>query len=344
MTRNAWVVAALCALAPVGAAAAPLCVVSGKEVQSFIVDLAPKGSTPFKLRVFGVAARVRPAEDDAPAEVEVKGALEFTARAATWAVPYTLKKRTDAASGLVRVAPATSGFHARNKGRWVDADLRLGEVELHGLHFRCDDLTLDAVPNPPHKGGEPHGQPFMAKESKLTVHHAPGEGPTVDVVLGDRRSQLEVHRLHAQGKWWQVTAQWPTGTLLVGWVEADKLEPLPAGKHELSDFTPRPPCNDELAPRAGTTLAEATVQAGTPVFAERLVGEWAVVRKPLQATVRHKPGEEWVELVKVPGVASAATCPFSATMLDHAWVRRGQVTFADAPPAPPAETPAPAAE
>jgi hypothetical protein len=47
--------------------------------------------------------------------------------------------------------------------------------------------------------------------------------------------------------------------------------------------------------------------------------------------VRYTPGERWVELVGVPGFATADECE-TATVLDEAWVPRTAVKLSDEVP------------
>jgi hypothetical protein len=46
--------------------------------------------------------------------------------------------------------------------------------------------------------------------------------------------------------------------------------------------------------------------------------------------VRYTPGERWVELVGVPGFATADECE-AGTVLDEAWVPRAAVKLPDEP-------------
>jgi hypothetical protein len=61
------------------------------------------------------------------------------------------------------------------------------------------------------------------------------------------------------------------------------------------------------------------------VLADRLF-EWAVVRSGDRVTVRYRPNESWVELVRVPGIGSPAEC---GSELADAWVARSSVHFPD---------------
>jgi hypothetical protein len=77
----------------------------------------------------------------------------------------------------------------------------------------------------------------------------------------------------------------------------------------------------------------ATVAAGTQVYAERLIGPWATVKSDAKLSVRYRPGDEWVEILQVPGIASASECATS-TVLEEAWVQRKTVQLPAEPATP----------
>lgn len=319
-------------LAPVAAEAKGACVVSGKVAGAMVVTVASKDGPPVKVRVRDVPVTVKPPEvsvaGPAPGgdltRVSVKGALSFDGTAELGHVPYQIKRYVDAANGMVRLAPGTEGLSVRARRGWAEVDLTLGGVTMRGLHVPCDALTLEDVARPElGSHGEREGERWVAAGSKLTFRHGPGRGPSMDVEVSESAS-AELHRLETSGAWMRVTTQWADGTSLTGWVQRSELKPAPPG-HQVGEPLVAPSaCAHGLAEREGARTVKAPVAPGSQVYAERLIGPWATVRATEPLTVRYRPGDEWVQLVEVPGIASAVDCE-SASVLETAWLQRKAV-------------------
>lgn len=301
------------------------CAIEGKAIEPMVVEVAASGRPPFKLRIEGLPAVVRPPEKDDPARVEVRGAFAFEATAPRDKIPYKPKRAVDSANGMLHLAAGVEGISARARGKWVDAEITLGDVKLRGVTLPCDVLTLDAVASPTIESRERHPDVWEAAVRILHFRHDRGAGPAMEVELDGNLSAHEFNRTETHGGWMRVNSHWGDGTTLIGWVDAKELKKPGTRSTELGDFHPAPPaCTREPAPRAGTKTVSATVTPGTQVFAERLIGPWATVKTADKLTVRYRPGDEWVEIIQVPGIASASECATS-TVLEEAWVQKKNV-------------------
>jgi hypothetical protein len=301
------------------------CVIEGKSVPAMVVDVAPREATPFRLRVEGLPVQVEPGGLETPATVRVKGALAFEARLSATEIPARTRRAVEDLSGMVRLAPATEKLtlHANVRARLVDADVRIGGVELHGLVLPCDALTLDDV-TPPKPSLEDDGSPrFVATGKRLHLRGQPGKGPSLEVALDDPDA-LELKRVEEQGGWMRVTSRWPDGTMLHGWVKRDELAAAGAHHERIGELSPVGAAGCVEAPRAAMAherVVAAPVAPGTQVFAARYLGAWAKVVDGGKLQVRFRPKDDWVEIVGAPGIASATGCATS-TALNDAWVPR----------------------
>ncbi|HEX4462233.1 MAG TPA: hypothetical protein VIA18_29860, partial [Polyangia bacterium] len=222
--RQALAVAAALVL-PATASARGTCVVAGKKPAPLVVTVVPKGATPFKLRIEGLAASIATGGLEQPALVTVRAPLAFTATIAADAIPARTKRGVDAASGLAHLAAATEKLTLRAdvRGSRVEADVRLAGVELRGLNLPCDALTLDDVPDPKpqlvdHEGGE-----RASPAGKLLHLRATANGGPAMIVAVDDPAALELRVTERAGEWKRVTARWADGTTIAGWAVASEL-------------------------------------------------------------------------------------------------------------------------
>jgi hypothetical protein len=343
MWRGAWMLAVV-----VAASAAPAraqrhghgtCVVAGKKVPPFVVDIAAKGATPFKLRVDGLAAEVATGGLEQPAVVTVHAPLAFSATVAADGIPARTRRAVDALNGMAHLAAATEKLtlHAALRPRQVDVTARLGGVELRGLILPCDALTLDDVEPPRPQLVDSDGAERFAPAGKLLhLHTAPGQGPTMEVAL-DEGQTLELRRTEEQGEWVRVTSRWADGTTIAGW--ARKSELGPARAHEIvGDALPSvATCTLEATTRGAERIVDAAVAVGTEVYAARYLGPWARVTQGERLRVRVRPKDDWVEIVGAPGLASVTECASSTALLD-AWVPRAAAKLPQEPAAPASPT------
>lgn len=303
------------------------CALATKRSPPLVVEVAPKEVSPFKLRLVGVAATIEPGGLETPAAVHVTGALVFDARLGNDQIPARLARAVDDRSGMVHLARATERLtlHANVRAKLVDADVELPGVTLRGLTLPCDALTLEEV-EPPEASLEDAGETrYVAKGAALHLRSAPGgRGAAIEVAVADPGA-LELARVEEQAGWMRVTAGWPDGTTLQGWVKRDELV-LEGVRHErVGELVPRageaPTCEPPRV-AANERIVTARVAVGTRVFAARYLGPWAKVVDGSKLLLRVRPKDDWVELVGVPGVACA---------LDDAWIARAAATLADAP-------------
>jgi hypothetical protein len=338
MTR-VWVAAAMVAWGTGAQAKEKLCTVEGQAVESFVVEVPAKRGPVLKVRVEKVRAVAHPPEEPGPARVEVHGALEFEGTAAWDKLPYTPRQFVDATNGMVRLAPGLEGLAVRARGKWAEADLTIGGVRMRGLILPCDALTLDAVAHADLESVPSDENAWLAAGKTLRFRSGPGSGATLDVELTGGAGELDLHRTEKQGAWSRVSSHWIDGTTLTGWVKQSDLKRPEPRSSELADLPivpVAPSCAHDPEAGPGFKLAQAVVQAGTAVLADRLF-EWATVRAGDKLTVRYRPQDSWVEIVGASGIASAGDCP-RATVLEEAWVPRASVQI----PGEPNKTPAPA--
>jgi hypothetical protein len=314
------------------------CTVGATKSVPFFVDVTPKGAARIALYVRDQRVTLTPAVE-APARVHLTGALELDAVAAPDRLPLRIATDTDAYNAMVHLARDTGGvpggivLHKVVRGSYAEVDVRVGDVKIAGLLLPCSALTLDAVAPPEMSGGETGDEDrFVAKTNVLHLRAFPNRGSQIDLELG-QPDAIEFRRVEAQGRWWRISHVWLDGTSLDGWVQADALAPAKHGAlHDSPGYEPptSTPCTRAPKARDNERLARATIAAGTKVFAGRDVGEWATVRTTEPVTVRYLARDEWMELVTVPGLASASECPEGSTVLEDAWVPRAAVHLLDA--------------
>ena len=344
--RQALALAAALAL-PAPASARGTCVVAGKKPAPLVVTVVPKGATPFKLRVAGLAASIATGGLEQPALVTVRAPLAFTATIAADAIPARTKRAVDAASGLAHLAAATEKLtlHADVRSSRVEADVRLAGVELRGVNLPCDALTLDDVPEPKpqlvdHEAGD-GGERASPAGKLLHLRAAANGGPAMTVAVDDPAA-LELRVTEHAGEWKRVTARWADGTTIVGWAAASELaapslhEALGDALHGASGSG----CVLGPKTRENERITTATVANGTDVYAARYLGAWAKVVDGRGLRVRLRPKDDWVEIVAAPGLTSVDECIDSTVLLD-AWIPRAaaqlppdNATAATAKPAP----------
>jgi hypothetical protein len=348
---SVWLLAAAAAVGPTHVWAADVakeqtavrghgtCVVAGKKVSPFVVDVAPKGASPFKLRVEGLAAEVATGGLEQPALVTVRTPLAFVATVAADGIPARTRRTVDAFNGMVRLAPATEKLtlHAALRSRQVDATVRLGGVELRGLILPCDALTLDDVTPPNLQLVEGEGGEHFAPAGKLLHWRTgPGQGPTMEVAV-DEPQALDLRRTEEHGDWVRVTTRWPDGTTLAGWVRRQELA-APSGHGLVGDNLPlAATCTLGPTTRGAERIVDAPVATGTEVYAARYLGPWAKVADGSKLRLRVRPKDDWVEIVVAPGLASVTECASSTVLLD-AWVPRAAAKLpAEVAPAAPSD-------
>lgn len=312
------------------------CVVEGKKTTPFVVEVAPKEATPFKLRVEGLPVAVETGGSEQPATVHVKGALTFDAHVRAQDIPARTKRTVEALSGTITLAAATEKLTVRAalRANRADVDVKLPGVELRGVILPCDALTLDDV-NPPKPVLEDDGSPRWVPTGK-TVHlrNGAGKGETIEIAVEDP-SDLELKRVEEQQGWMRVTSRWPDGTVLHGWVARAEVQPEGAHHERIGDLTPTGAnaCTELPLTGFNERVAAAPVAAGTVVYAARYLGAWGKVVDGSKLTVRFRPKDDWVEIVKAPGLASVTNCAGNTSVIIDAWIPRASARLpADAPP------------
>ncbi len=305
------------------------CTVEGKPVEPFIVDVTPKGPSALTLhiRVGDTPVSVRPELTDQPAHVEVQGALAFEGSAAR--VPYRIRRNLDV-NGILDLPVGTGGLsiHRFLRGKLVDAQLTIGDVEIRGLVLPCDALGIVGPPAPePPASEEELGERVTPAERILHVQQRPGSGAKAVLELKGAPGELELRIIESEGRFHRVSTHWLDGTVLTGWVAKEELRPAGPARAELELPPPAPPaCTPVTTPKsqARSRIVVATIAPGTQVFSSRYVGPWAKVRLGEGITIRYRQKDDWVELVRVPGIATESECP-GDTLLDDAWVPRAAV-------------------
>lgn len=310
------------------------CVVEGKKTAPIVVEVAPREASPFRLRVEGVPVAVETGGLEQPATVHVKGALVFDGHVRAADIPARTRRSVESLNGTVTLAAATEKLTVRAalRARSVEVDVKLPGVELRALTLPCEALTLDEV-NPPKPVLEDDGSPHLVPTGKL-VHllNTPGKGAAVEIAVDDP-SDLELKRVEEQGSWLRVTSRWPDGTTIHGWVAKSEVQAAGAHHERIGDLSPPATSCTEL-PLAGANerVVSAHVAAGTQVFAARYLGPWARVADGSKLTVRFRPKDDWVEIVKAPGLASVTNCAGNTTVIVDAWIPRAAARLpADGP-------------
>jgi hypothetical protein len=302
------------------------CSVEGKAVMPFVVTVAPKEAASFKLRVSAVPATITPGGLGQPPAAHVKAPIVFDGTV-EGEVPVRTRRATEALNGLLRLAPATEKLtlHANVRARIVDAEVRIGGALFRGLLLPCDALTLDSVAEPEGKllRDHPDAQRFTAAGALLHVRGEPHGGAAMEVALDDPEA-LELRQTEANGDWIHVTAEWPDGALLVGWIKRDELKQAGMAHERLGDV-PRLP-GDNCAPTTHEQpqTVSVDVKAGTQLYAARFIGAWARLAEGKKLTVVLSPRDEWLRVTELPHVDAVddAGCVLP---LDSAWITRAAV-------------------
>jgi hypothetical protein len=312
------------------------CVIEGKKTAPIVVEVAPREASPFKLRVDGLPVAVETGGLEQPATVHVKGALVFDGHAQAADIPARTKRSVESVSGMVTLAAATDKLtvHAALRANRADVNVRLPGVELRGVILPCDALTLDDV-NPPKPTLEDDGSSRVVPTGKLVhLRNAAGKGEAMEIAVEDP-SDLELKRVEEQGSWLRVTSRWADGTMIHGWVPKSEVQAAGTHHERIGDLSPLASVGCSELPLTATNerIAPAHVAVGTQVFAARYLGAWAKVADGSKLTVRFRPKDDWVEIVKVPGLASVTSCAGNTTVVVDAWIPRAAAKLpADAAP------------
>jgi hypothetical protein len=224
-------------------------------------------------------------------------------------------------------------------GDQVETDITLGGMRLRGVLLPCAALTLDEVAAAEMSAGsrDDSEERVVARGRLLHLRGYPGRGSQIDMEFDEQPDAIEFLRTDTDGPWWRVSHVWLDGTSVDGWVHRDELMPKKGGVlHDSPGFEPPTPvsCSREPRARNNEQLARGTVTPGTRVYAARGIGPWATVKTLEPVTLRYLSHDDWMEIVSVPGLVSAAECPEKSTVLEDAWVPRSAVKLLP----PPAET------
>jgi hypothetical protein len=298
------------------AGAVKLCVVEGKSVEPMVVTVQPDGGSPMRVHVQGVAASAKLPDAPGPASVEVRGSLQFAGTIAVDKLPLKPREAVTSANAMLRLAAGTTGFDVHTRGKWVEGDLVIVGVRFKNVVLPCAGLTLDAVTAKPEQPFEPDGEVWVSAQPTITFRSAAGSGPSM---LVENAEGLELQRIEKSGAWMRLKSRFPDGSSLTAWAKASDVKRLDRRRDVGELPIVPPPCTRTAQARAGEKLATVVVAPNTPVSADRLF-RWATTSGTTPLTVRYRPGEHWVELIGVPGLAGGTECPEHSTVLDEAWL------------------------
>jgi hypothetical protein len=305
-------------------AAARVCEWKGKPSERWVVDVQPKGVTPFKIALTGVPIVVRPEGVGQPSTVEVQGALAF--RGTAEEVPVRTARAVDL-NGMLDLPAGIGGFrlHRLVSARLVDGELQMGDLTFRGLMVPCDALTLSDVAAPGLVAvDEEQGDLFRPAAATLHLRSGPGRGAAVELAITGKLEAFALRRTEEAGEWWRVRTRWPDGSELTAWVRKGELVAAPRRAGDLFDATGGLSCPGEADEPAGSQVATAPVAPGTQVYGARYLGPWGKVVDGQAITVRFRQKDDWVELLSVPGLAGVGVGSCAARLGD-AWVPRAAV-------------------
>lgn len=283
------------------------------------VWVRPRGAPAFSIDVHEVSITAKPSASDAPASLDINGAIRF--RAQRKLASYTVATAIDTNAGLLHLDPGARIADARLlKDALVGAIVIASRDTPEGIDLQpelvatpvsiaCDHLTLDSVPvsAPGTRAGDQTWWVPRWHERAVRLAAEPESAAQtllIRAVTAGAGRLLAFERVEQRGQWMRV-AYASDGVVARGWVRTSAWLAAPDAGGVATN-----PSEDQTATRvtrfAGTARYEgpARVAVGTTVYAEPPRGEWATVQRRDGFVVRDD-GSEWVALTRIPGVSGA---------------------------------------
>jgi hypothetical protein len=328
------------ALSAKTSAAGPACLVRGNHVELQDVTVQPRGVEPFTVDIQDVPATIKIAPyAGGAATIEVQGPVRFTAqRKNLW---LTLDQDFASADGLVSMRRGSKLVHAHLDGNAVVAaavvyynDVLSGEDKdadefVVPVKVPCSTLTLDKIDDEAlatvyendEVAAAPRGATWWEPKSeayRVRIYAQPtASARFVDIVHQGCSNCIEFVEVGKLGGWLNVQS-YGEGVLARGWLHRSTVKPGLgngrgwgcSGDHRHSVI---------WAPRKKNLIyaGPAKIPATTQVYARPGEAVWATVAEDIEVQVRCYAGDNWAQLVQVPGVTSWS----------HAYVPRSAVVI-----------------
>jgi hypothetical protein len=301
---------------------------------------------PLLLWVFDAQVVLLPSDDPHGVWlVEGLGPLEFNGafRVPDESLEFLVgtKASTPLAQGVVHLSAGARVSLQQVLGEQVAASFRVAEFQFEGILIPCSALTVVKLRWDDHPQGVSAG--WHAQDKEIVLSPRPGAPPSVTI----RPPNLMAgSKPDAQG-WVQIVGSDINGRI-VGWTPASRLvwtepeRPLGGGLG-LSGMGEGgcgcgcgaglgaigclgKGCEKRYDDPERAYTGEATIHAGTVVYAEPGRGAWAKISREHGVAVAFERGEPWGRLLRddAAGVSDESEC---CGEFHHAWVHRSAVRF-----------------
>lgn len=296
------------------------CLVRGADVTLEDVTVRPADVEPFTISLHEVPVTASlPLRQGAEALIDVSGAIVFKGGM------KGLRVRVTHSVSLAR------GMVALRRGAvlanvFVQKDAVVGSVLVSAaphyifemispVRVSCSLLTLDHSFSKDEDAGDEglfdtpkiwwHPKASNPEPGCIYLHSHPADNAPAlryDTPI-ESPACIPLAQIEARGSWLRVRAG-NDGNIVTGWIRRPLVE-------QVTSIT-LPHCEDwfeESSPVSGERLdkkpvldTRAKVAAGTRVFARPARGEWATITADLEVRARYFAGDDWVQLLDIPGI------------------------------------------
>ncbi|HUS27667.1 MAG TPA: hypothetical protein VMZ53_04140 [Kofleriaceae bacterium] len=300
------------------------CAVVGSSVTLQEITVAVPHEEPFQLGLQAVPAIAHiPARCGAPLELDVRGAIAFTASRDL--VRLRLTRKITTPDGLVTLERGAQVIDACMRGDVVVASAILEEDDvLEGEHkpadqfvrdveVPCDALSLDVIESttddalPVDDEEVVHRWELRGEASKIALYKQPNMKASARLLESPSCSGcIKLEEVKRTKHWLLVAAYAYGGSVEArGWVRRSLVKQIPGdvgiygglmctGDHGGGMF------GEGAFP--GAVEREGTVRMGTAVYLGDGTGMWGTFSRDEHVKVRFVPGSWWAELRVVPGL------------------------------------------
>lgn len=296
------------------------CLLQGTTATRTVTVTPPDGDQAFTVEVSSPVVTIDPRPGHAD---EVAGSLVFRGDVELRSVRLSVRAPT-VIRGVVYLGGGAELQPLRARGGTVRVRAHIDRDLEVTLSIPCRRLRVGWSRSDAPSEGETlppsrRGVAWELRRASVGLRRSPG-GP----VVATARGRTHYVSLARRGEWIRVTAGGPYAYVF-GWARASEFRRI--GRSYGFGFMGRPARVPPI--RSGPPdipnapyQAWARVPEGTPVSAAPGAAPWATTGAVPAYIARAEPGNDWAQLVGIPGISDADGGAF-----DHAWVPRASVSF-----------------
>jgi hypothetical protein len=308
---------------PPPAPIAQSCTVRGERVSLDSVQVRPDGDSAFQVGISDEAVEAT-FRANGTIQLAVHGAIELVASADV--IPVHITEHVAVERGQLRLAPGATVLAERlTSGRLAGAavmyselanvypDGRWGPAEsIATTDVPCDRTTLEYIENDnwlERPLGDGTWWQVRGGNKELALRAEPRDDARAitytNASCWDDGPCFTMTRITTRGEWTQLANE-NEHVVVTGWIRTAQLDKVPDGV--LAGGYSYCGCDDRYSyfGESGTAPEhDAHIAPGTHIFTAPGKGVWATVVGDEVFRVRYRPGDEWAEVVTIPGVGRA---------------------------------------